>query len=184
MSRSADSASPWLIALNQSDPPDASLLTELHACCAAESWRQDILAGRPYDGQESLLRASDAAIAHLDVFGLTQALAAHPRIGERPAQVNRTEAAWSRSEQSGMSEAGNLLRDQIAEANRRYEEHFNQVYLVCATGLSAEQLLASCLSRLGNDDATERDVVLGELAKIVRIRLARLLHADAVGASQ
>jgi 2-oxo-4-hydroxy-4-carboxy-5-ureidoimidazoline decarboxylase len=184
MSLPANSAPPWLLALNHSDPPDASLLTDLHACCAAESWRRDILAGRPYAGEQSLLAASGAAIAGLDASGLAQALAAHPRIGERPAQVNHTEADWSRSEQSGMGTADAALRDQIAEANRRYEERFNQVYLVCASGLAADELLATCLSRLENDDSTERDVVLGELTKIVAIRLGRLLHADAAAVTR
>jgi 2-oxo-4-hydroxy-4-carboxy-5-ureidoimidazoline decarboxylase len=181
---SSPALTPWLVALNQAVPPDAGLLEELRACCAAESWRHDILAARPFDDEESLLHASDAAITRLDAAGLAQALAAHPRIGEVPAQANRTEAAWSHSEQSGMAGADAALRDQLAEANRRYEDKFDHVYLVCATGRSAEQLLATCLSRLGNDDATERAVVLGELAKIVQIRLGRLLHPEQLEGSQ
>ena len=74
-----------------------------------------------------------------------------------------------------MSGADAAARAEMADANQRYEAQFGQVYLVCATGLSAEALLAICIQRLGNDAATERAVVLGELAKIVRIRLGKLM---------
>src|SRR6185437_1616997 len=66
----------------------------------------------------------------------------------------------------------------LAEANAAYEQRFGQVYLVCATGKSAEELLAICRSRLGNDPATERSVVLAELAKISRLRLGKLLTGE------
>jgi 2-oxo-4-hydroxy-4-carboxy-5-ureidoimidazoline decarboxylase len=180
-----DAQPAWLAQLNTAADP--SIRAELTACCAAPAWTEAVLAGRPYAGVEALLTASDAAIAGLDDDGLTQALAAHPRIGERaPAagataqtpQTGQTEAAWSRQEQAGMGSADDALRAQIADANRRYEQRFDRVYLVCATGLSAERLLATCLSRLDNDDESERATVLTELAKIVRIRLGRLLHPD------
>ncbi len=71
-----------------------------------------------------------------------------------------------------MTAAAAGIREQMADANRRYEATFGQVYLVCASGLSAPELLAICLARLGNDPQTERAVVLGELAGIARARLA------------
>jgi 2-oxo-4-hydroxy-4-carboxy-5-ureidoimidazoline decarboxylase len=158
----------WLAALNADRDP-AALVTDLRACCAAPAWIEAILAGRPYDDLEQLGALSDAAMNALDDDGLAQALAAHPRIGERAGDN------WSGQEQAGMSAADAELRAQMAEANRQYEARFGQVYLVCATGLSAEQLLTVCSQRLGNDAATERAVVLGELAKIARIRLGKLM---------
>ena len=74
-----------------------------------------------------------------------------------------------------MAAAGADVRAELAAANAAYERRFGQVYLVCATGKSAEELLEICRSRLGNDPAAERRVVLAELAKISRIRLAKLL---------
>jgi 2-oxo-4-hydroxy-4-carboxy-5-ureidoimidazoline decarboxylase len=159
-----------LQALNASSP--AILAGELRACCAAESWIAAIISGRPYADGDALFAASDAATRTLDDAGLAQALAAHPRIGERPASA---EAAWSRQEQAGMSSAGADIRERIADANQRYEQRFGHVYLVCATGLGSSELLKICLDRLGNDPITERTVVLGELAKIARLRLSRLL---------
>lgn len=143
----------------------------LAACCAAPTWITAVAAGRPYPSEAALFAASDAATFALDDDGLAAALAAHPRIGERRPGA---EAAWSRQEQAAMSAADAAVRDQMAAANRAYEQRFGHVYLVCASGLSARQLLDVCQRRLANDPATERAVVLSELAKIARLRLARL----------
>jgi OHCU decarboxylase len=161
----------WLAALNLDRDP-VRLTADLRACCAAPAWIDAVLASRPYDGRAQLDHVSDAAVDALDDDGLAQALAAHPRIGARPSGA---EAAWSSQEQAGMSDADAALRAEMDDANRRYEAKFGQVYLVCATGLSAAQLLSICTERLGHDAATERAVVLGELAKIVRIRLGKLM---------
>ncbi|MEU4835279.1 2-oxo-4-hydroxy-4-carboxy-5-ureidoimidazoline decarboxylase [Streptosporangium sp. NPDC023615] len=85
------------------------------------------------------------------------------------------ESAWSRQEQSGVGAAGPGILDRLAEGNRAYERRFGHVYLVCATGLSAAELLDRLTGRLGNDEGTERDVVRAELAAITRLRLAKLL---------
>ncbi len=165
-----------LAALNGA--PAELLRDRLAACCAARSWIEALLAARPFAGPAELFAASDAAIAGLTDAGLAEALAAHPRIGDR------TGGAWSRQEQSGMASAGAQLHAELAEANAAYEQRFGQVYLVCATGKSAEELLALCRSRLGNDPAAERAVVLTELAAISRLRLAKLLEAPPATASE
>jgi 2-oxo-4-hydroxy-4-carboxy-5-ureidoimidazoline decarboxylase len=152
------------------DAPDALLRTELAACCAARSWIAALIAGRPFADQDALFAASDAATAELTDAGLAEALAAHPRIGDRTGE------AWSRQEQAGVAMASADLHAELAAANAAYEQRFGQVYLVCATGRSAEELLAICRSRLDHDPATERAVVLAELAKINRLRLAKLLE--------
>lgn len=97
-------------------------------------------------------------------------MAGHPRIGER------AHSAWSRQEQSGVARASDDVRAKLAAANAEYERRFGQVYLVCASGRSADDLLVICRSRLGNDLTSERGVVLDELAKINRLRLGELLR--------
>jgi 2-oxo-4-hydroxy-4-carboxy-5-ureidoimidazoline decarboxylase len=154
---------------------DDSLRASLRACCAADSWIERIVAGRPYRDEAALGEASDAATADLDDTGLAQALAGHPRIGER---VSGHDGSWSRQEQSGVSGAGENVRAQLAAANAAYEQRFGHVYLVCATGRTAEELLAVCRARLDNDPGAERRVVLDELAKINRLRLAKLLRQE------
>jgi 2-oxo-4-hydroxy-4-carboxy-5-ureidoimidazoline decarboxylase len=152
---------------------DEQLAKELTACCSSEHWVEEILRQRPYADAEALLAASDAAVAALDNAALVDALAGHPRIGERPAGAG---GEWSRQEQSGVASAPSAVIEELATANAEYERRFGQVYLVCATGKSADELLAICRSRLANDPVAEERVVRAELAKITRIRLGKLLH--------
>jgi 2-oxo-4-hydroxy-4-carboxy-5-ureidoimidazoline decarboxylase len=151
---------------------DDTLRVALAQCCAARSWLDRVIDGRPYADHAALLLASDDATASLDDIGLSEALAGHVRIGERAHN------AWSRQEQAGVSDADADVRARLAECNAAYEIRFGHVYLVRATGRKAEELLAICESRLANDAAAERDVVLGELAKINRIRLDKLLDVE------
>ncbi len=77
-------------------------------------------------------------------------------------------------EQAGMDGAAADLRAELVAANRAYEERFGHVFLICATGLGAAEMLAALRARYGNDAAAERTVVRAELAKIVDLRLAKL----------
>ncbi|AWS41994.1 2-oxo-4-hydroxy-4-carboxy-5-ureidoimidazoline decarboxylase [Streptosporangium sp. 'caverna'] len=101
-----------------------------------------------------------------------------PATSREPGRSGR-ESGWSRQEQSGVGAAGREVLEELAEGNRAYEERFGHVYLVCATGLSAEEMLARLRERLGNNEEAERDVVRAELAKITRLRLAKLLGGAA-----
>lgn len=154
--------------------PADELRGRLRACCAAGAWIEAVIAARPYPGEAALAEASDAATAALDDEGLAQALAGHPRIGERSS------SAWSRREQSGVARADAGVKAAMAAANAEYERRFGHVYLACATGRGAGELLAFCRARLGNSPEAERGVVLAELARINRLRLTKLLHPEAV----
>jgi 2-oxo-4-hydroxy-4-carboxy-5-ureidoimidazoline decarboxylase len=103
---------------------------------------------------------------------ILQALAAHPRIGERAAGAGR-EAAWSRAEQAGAGAATIETQEDLVVGNVAYEERFGYVFLICATGLSAEAMLFALRERLGNDPDSEREVVRVELNKIVDLRLGK-----------
>jgi 2-oxo-4-hydroxy-4-carboxy-5-ureidoimidazoline decarboxylase len=147
---------------------------ELAACCAAPAWTAAVAAGRPYAGPVQALAASDAAFARLSWADIALAVAAHPRIGEPAAGASR-EAAWSRGEQSGVAAAAHRTRAALAEGNREYERRFGHTFLICASGLSADEMLAALRARLGNDEAAERAVVREELRRIARLRLERML---------
>jgi 2-oxo-4-hydroxy-4-carboxy-5-ureidoimidazoline decarboxylase len=141
-----------------------------------------VAGGRPYRSEAALMAVSDRATLELDAVGLQQALAGHPRIGEDGARGDPSHgadgraAAWSRGEQAAVATAAADVRRELAEANREYERRFGHVYLVCASGRSAEELLAVCRARLANDPDAERRIVLEELAKINRLRLGKLLR--------
>ncbi|GAT64904.1 OHCU decarboxylase [Planomonospora sphaerica] len=149
----------------------------LLACCASPVFARAVAAGRPYRDLAGLTAAAGAAVRGLDWPQVLRALAAHPRIGERAAGTGRG-SAWSRREQSGTAGAGREVLDALAEGNRRYEERFGHVYLVCATGLSAAELLERLRGRLARDEETERRTVRAELEKITLLRLAGLLGEE------
>ena len=150
-------------------PPDRAAGL-LGSCCPARRWIEAVRAGRPYPGIDALLAGSDAAVAALGEADLRQALDGHPRIGDRPA-----EGSASSREQAGVTGADAGLRRALAEGNARYEARFGHIYLVCATGRSAGELLGLLRERLGNDEEAEWRVVAAELAKINQIRLRGLI---------
>ena len=154
--------------------PDAP--ERLLACCASASWSIRVADGRPYLSRDALRAASAAALAVLDWPSLRVAVDAHPRIGERVAQAGQ-EATWSRGEQAGMVAATDQTRLALVEANRAYEDRFGHVFLICATGRSDVEMLAAAKARVGNNEQTERAVVRAELAKIVALRLGKLLDS-------
>ncbi|OLB67226.1 MAG: OHCU decarboxylase [Actinobacteria bacterium 13_2_20CM_2_72_6] len=154
--------------------PAADAERELLACCAARTWARTVAGGRPYPDGAALAAAGDAALAELTWPDIAEALAGHPRIGQRAAGSGR-DAAWSRREQAGVDGAGAAVRDALAEANREYEQRFGHVFLIFASGRTPAELLAAARERLGHDGPTERRVVRDELAKITRLRLERLV---------
>lgn len=146
---------------------------ELEAVCTSKEWQRRLIDGGPYASAEAVYVRSDEAVAGLSSADFDEALAGHPRIGER-AQAGH--GALSASEQSGMSSADGELTRLMHTGNLAYEQRFGRVYLVCATGLSAQELYSRLVTRLGNDDETEDLVARAELAKINRLRLRRLLE--------
>jgi 2-oxo-4-hydroxy-4-carboxy-5-ureidoimidazoline decarboxylase len=152
--------------------PSSDAAAELVPCCASKRWVGQLVKGRPYASLERLMAASDASLGRLEWADITEALAGHPRIGDRAAGLRR-EAQWSRQEQSGAAVAGDRVQQQLVASNQAYEQRFGHVFLICATGLSADQMLASLQSRLHNDPVAEQTAVRTELTKIVRLRLSK-----------
>jgi 2-oxo-4-hydroxy-4-carboxy-5-ureidoimidazoline decarboxylase len=152
--------------------PAAQAADALLACCRAGRWAAQVAEGRPYPSLAALVAAAAGALTDADV---AEALAGHPRIGQSPAAGH---SSWSRSEQSGVAGAAGQVRDELAAGNQAYEDRFGHIYLVCAAGKSAPELLAILRSRLGHDPDTERPVVRAELVKINDLRLAKLIGAE------
>jgi 2-oxo-4-hydroxy-4-carboxy-5-ureidoimidazoline decarboxylase len=176
-------AGPDLLARFNDLPPDIAF-DELLSCCGSATWAAKVSAGRPYSSAEAGTRVSDEAVAKLSLTDLAEALSGHPRIGDRgserearhsPAGPSARSAAWSRREQSGVRAADAATMRSLAELNQEYERRFDHIYLVCATGRSADELADILRKRLGNDPETEWLVVRAELQKINRIRLRDLL---------
>jgi 2-oxo-4-hydroxy-4-carboxy-5-ureidoimidazoline decarboxylase len=139
-------------------------------CCASTRWVTEVVSGRPFGSLVRLSAASDDALAELTWPDVAEALAAHPRIGERLGGSGQ-ESAWSRQEQSGAADAS--VADELVAGNLAYEQRFGQVFLICATGRTAPEILAALRGRLDNPAEVERQVVRTELREIVRLRLIK-----------
>jgi 2-oxo-4-hydroxy-4-carboxy-5-ureidoimidazoline decarboxylase len=158
--------------LNAAEPEQAE--RELLTCCAAPRWADELIVRRPYRDVDTMITVSDAIFAELGWADIEQALAAHPRIGERAAGASR-EAGWSRAEQSAARTQDETIAAELRAGNAEYEQRFGRVFLICATGLSAQEILAELRKRLDNDEDTERAVTREELRKIVALRLRKLV---------
>ncbi|GAA2257051.1 2-oxo-4-hydroxy-4-carboxy-5-ureidoimidazoline decarboxylase [Streptomyces amakusaensis] len=150
--------------------PEAEAAALLHGVCACRAWGRGLLARRPFPGPEALLAASDTAVAELTARELAEALAGHPPIG-RPEPGDPVSAR----EQRAMAGATAGLRAEMRALNQAYQERFGHVFLICATGLTAERLRDAIRLRVENPPEREREIVRTELARINRLRLARLL---------
>lgn len=168
-----------LEALGRVDPE--ALRTKLAACCGARRWVDAILARQPWGDREGLLAAAEAAAETLERDDWLEAFAHHPRIGDVDALRRRfgvRAGGWSEGEQAGMASADDDVVERLAAGNRRYEERFGYLFIVCATGKSAAEMLAILERRLPHDPATELAVAAAEQRKITQLRLEKLL-ADA-----
>ena len=149
---------------------------ELLACNAAPRFGREVAAGRPYPSAAALADTAATVASGLGWDEVEVALAAHPRIGQRPAG-DSAEAAASRREQAGVDGATAAVREALAAGNRAYEERFGHVFLIFASGRSQSEILAAARDRLGNDEAAERPVVADQLRRIALLRLERVLDA-------
>lgn len=163
--------------LNALPPADAE--RELLACCGSREWARRVAAARPFPGEAALLDRADAVWAELGEADWREAFRAHPRIGEREAEAGQTgrERAWSAGEQAGMRTAEDATRRALADGNREYEARFGFIYILCATGRSADEMLALLRERLANDPAAEIRAAAEEQRRITRLRLEKLLAA-------
>lgn len=155
--------------------PRAALERELYGCLAVTRWAREVAGRQPYADAGELRRAADAAARTLTANEVDEALAAHPRIGERP---EGPEAATSRREQSGVDRDDQDLATALREGNVAYEQRFGHIFLICASGRGGEEILAELHRRLDNDPETERAVVADELRKIALLRLDGVLTGE------
>jgi len=151
--------------------PPREARAALTACCASTRWLEAMVQGRPYGSAARLRDAADSAWAAASASDWHEAFAAHPRIGDKPAT-----GSWSAKEQAGMSDASADVRAALQQANQAYEARFGHVYIVCATGKSADELLATIKKRLDNAADEELVVAAAQLHEITRLRLEKLLE--------
>jgi 2-oxo-4-hydroxy-4-carboxy-5-ureidoimidazoline decarboxylase len=156
------------------DEPADRAVQGLRACNAAPRFAAEVVAGRPYRDVDTLVGRAEEVCRGLPWEDVAMALAAHPRIGDRVAGSS-AEAESSRREQSSMDDADAATREALLEGNRAYEERFDHVFLIRASGRSPGELLTELRRRLGNDAESERAEVIEQLAQITGIRVRELV---------
>jgi 2-oxo-4-hydroxy-4-carboxy-5-ureidoimidazoline decarboxylase len=140
------------------------------ACCASRIFAKAVADGRPYPDPAALLAAVDATFKGLNWDDIVEAMNEHPRIGDRAVR-----SGMSAAEQSGAAAASDEVRQGLADGNLAYEQRFGHVFLICASGLSGQEMLDQLQARLEYDDEAERAVVREELRKITRLRMTKML---------
>jgi OHCU decarboxylase len=145
------------------------------ACCGSRAWAGRMTEGRPYHDAGHLFETADRVWWSLDREDWLEAFAAHPRIGEKKTAADRS-GRWSAQEQAGAVDAEAAVLAELAEANRTYAERFGHIFIVCATGKSAGEMLGLLRARLDNDPETEVRVAAEEQRKITRLRLTKWLE--------
>lgn len=152
--------------------PEADARRALLSCCASERWADGMLAQRPFADDGSVFARARAVWEGLSREDWLEAFAAHPRIGERQRAVGERE----RREQAGVDSATAGTRRALDEANRAYEAKFGHVFLICAAGKSADEMLAAARARLRNDPETELRIGAEQQALITGLRLRKLVQ--------
>lgn len=147
-------------------------------CCGSPNWARMIAAARPFADVAALINRAEQIWLDLKTQDWLAAFAAHPKIGAKKSVSPQSarSADWSNAEQSGTQTAAGSARDELETANRLYQEKFEFIFIVCATGKSAEQMLDLCRRRLKNDAAAEILIAADEQRKITEIRLRKLLE--------
>jgi len=132
---------------------------------------------RPVQDAATLLATSDRIWRDLTTSDWLEAFHSHPRIGEtrRPAESSARSQNWSEQEQRYAAESDDSLKQALAEGNREYEQRFGWIFIICATGKSANEILANLRRRLNNDDATELRGAAEQQRQIAQIRLRKWL---------
>ena len=152
------------------DLPAARAEPELLKCCGSQRWAAAMAARRPFASVDALQKAAEEEWFELPYHDWLQAFSHHPRIGER-VKAGSQESR----EQSGVAGAADKTLLSLESLNRMYEEKFGFVFLIFATGKSADEMLDALRVRMQNRREVELKNAAGEQAKITRLRLEKLL---------
>jgi len=155
----------------------------LFRCCGCAGWARALAASRPFGTRDALLASARREWARASREDRLEAFSHHPRIGDRKSLQARFPAThkWSTDEQRGASDADERLLDDLEAANRAYEARFGHVFIVCATGKTAAEMLALLRARLANGASEELEIAAEEQMKITLLRLDKLLSEHSGG---
>lgn len=171
----ADKGLAWLNGLNAS-----AASSELQRCCGSLRWAEQLAARRPFESMDELLRQADDVWWHLSETDWKEAFAQHPKIGDIGSLRKKFAATahWASNEQAGATNASDDVVKALSDGNTQYEEKFGYIFIVCATGKSAGEMLQLLRQRLHNPPEKEIRIAAQEQAAITRLRLQKLLNPE------
>lgn len=154
-------------------------IRELIKCCGSHRWAERLTDARPFRDMDALLRASDDIWWGLDASDWLEAFGHHPKIGERQAaqEVSKDAQRWSEEEQASVREAAETTMMELMAANHEYERRFGFIFIVCASGRTTEEMLATLKERLKSDADKELRVAAEEQRRITHLRLKKVLES-------
>jgi 2-oxo-4-hydroxy-4-carboxy-5-ureidoimidazoline decarboxylase len=157
--------------------PVEDAVREILPCCGSKAWAGVMVERRPFPDVTTLLAASDETWSNLTAEDWMEAFRSHPRIGESGAahSASHQSATWSAQEQQTVAVAGDAVKIALAKANQEYQQRFRHIFIVCATGKSAPEILKILRRRLRNDGPTELREAAEQQRQITRIRLTKWL---------
>lgn len=164
-----------LSALNQL--PTIELREQLTQCCGAAAWVEKMAVSFPFRDKVTLLKKADEVWNSLNEKDWLEAFSHHPKIGDISSLKEKfaNTAKWAAGEQSSVQQASQTIIEALAKGNKDYEDKFGYIFIVCATGKSAEEMLQILRARLPNTPQEEINVAAAEQAKITKLRLEKLL---------
>jgi 2-oxo-4-hydroxy-4-carboxy-5-ureidoimidazoline decarboxylase len=163
---------------NSLDPATAA--REALPCCGSQAWATALASKRPIANETDLVETASNVWLTLPEDAWQEAFDSHPRIGQRHPQSHATEESlrWSTQEQRAALSENDAAKLALEEANRRYEQKFGRIFIVCATGRSSSEILAILEARMTNDPATELREAAEQQRQITELRLHRWLESE------
>lgn len=155
----------------------SSLEAEFFKCCGCTAWTKKLIQFVPFSSLQSLLQQSDDIWKRCNKQDALEAFSHHPKIGDLKSLEKKFASTkqWASGEQAGMDEASQQVLKQLADGNKRYEEKFGYIFIVCATGKTALEMLEILSQRIPNNADDELKIAMNEQNKITHIRLNKLL---------
>lgn len=160
---------------NQLELADAR--ARLTQCCGAERWVARMLEQRPFASEAQLRQMADEIWWALGPQDWRAAFSHHPKIGDMASLRTKfaSTQTWAAGEQASVREASEAILSGLAQGNIAYEQKFGYIFIVCATGKSAQEMLALLEQRLPHEPEIELPIAAEEQRKITQIRLGKLL---------
>ncbi len=157
--------------------PKDQLKAELFKCCGSTNWVEKMLPFFPADDMVELINDAEEQWYECSEADWLEAFTHHPKIGDVESLKKKfaATAQWASGEQGAVAEAPQQVLEALSKGNNDYEQKFGFIFIVCATGKSAAEMLALLEARLPNNREEEIRIAMDEQNKITQLRLQKLL---------